>query len=121
MALSRRWAHQVSREIDNSWTERLQSSKLSDKQNDLDSYKVKVEMVALVLWECLSEMGVTREELDLKMQEIRDRGWTVTPSSLYKICPKCGKKVYDYSDKEFEATCAYCGQIVNIYPGDTNE
>ena len=67
MALSRRWAHQVSREIDKSWTERLQSSKLSDKQNDLDSYKVKVEMVALVLWECLSEMGVTREELDLKM------------------------------------------------------
>ena len=121
MALSRRWAHQVSRDIDKEWTKRHQSSKLSDKQNDLDSYKVKVEMVAMVLWECLSEMGVTREELDLKMNEIRNRGWTINPPSLYKMCPKCGKKVFDYSEQDFEATCVYCGQVVNIYPGESNE
>lgn len=121
MALSRRWAHQVSRDIDKEWTKRHQSSKLSDKQNDLDSYKVKVEMVAMVLWECLSEMGVTREELDLKMNEIQNRGWTINPPSLYKMCPKCGKKVFDYSEQDFEATCVYCGQVINIYPGESNE
>ena len=120
MAMSRRWVHQYNKEIDRSWTERRHNSILSDKQNDLDSYSVKVEMVASVLWECLSEMGVTQEELDLKMKEIMDRGWTINPPALYKLCPKCGRKVYDYSEKEFEATCAYCGQTVNIYPGDSN-
>ena len=116
MAFSRRWAHQVNREIDKASTERRHDSMLSDKEQDLNSYRIKVEMAALVLWECLSEMGVTREELELKMKEIRDRGWTITPPSFYQLCPKCGRKVFDYSEKRFEAACVYCGQTINIYP-----
>lgn len=120
MAISRRWARRINREIDKDWTERQHNSTLYDKGNDLDSYMVKVEMVASVLWECLSEMGITREELDLKMKEIKERGWTITPPSFYQICSRCGRKVFDYSEKRFEATCLYCGQTMNIYPGDSN-
>ncbi len=120
MAMSRRWAHQVNRALDKASTERRHNSILSDKEQEFDSHRIKVEMAALVLWECLSEMGVTREELNLKMKEIRERGWTITPPSFYQICPKCGKKVFDYTEKSFEATCVYCGQTINIYPGDTN-
>lgn len=118
MALSRRWVHQVSREIFNDQTDRRHNSVLSDKQRELDSHSTKIEMVVCVLWECLSEIGVTREELDNKIKEIEERGWAINPPSYYRLCPKCGRKVFDYTEKVFEATCMYCGQNVNMYPGD---
>ena len=119
--VNRRYAHAVLRDIYNNQSERDHKSKLSDKEGTLDSHTVKVEMVAEVLLECLTEIGVTKEEIELKVKEIMDRGWTINPSSYYQLCPNCGKKVFDYTAKEFEATCMYCGQIVHMYPGGLNE
>ncbi len=121
MAIQRGWYHKVRREINKSDTERRHSSMLSDKQRELDSHSIKIEMVACVLWECLTEMGVTEEDLDRKIKEIEERGWTINPPSYYRLCPKCGKKVFDYTSRAFEATCMYCGQTVNMYPGDIND
>ncbi len=118
MTTSRRWAHQVNRDINKRDTERRHSNMLADKQKELDNHTAKVEMVARVLWECLSELGVTREELDCKMKEIEERGWSINPPSYYRPCPKCGRKVFDYTAKAFEGNCMYCGQTVNMYPGD---
>ena len=118
MALSRRWVNSIRREINSRDTDRRHNSLLSNKQRELDSYGVKVEMVAGVLWECLSELGVTQEDLERKMKEIEERGWSINPPSYYRVCPKCGKKVFDYTANAFEGTCMYCGQIVNMYPGD---
>ena len=121
MAIQRGWYHKVRREINKSDTERRHSSMLSDKQRELDSHSIKIEMVACVLWECLTEMGVTEEDLDRKIKEIEERGWTINPPSYYRLCPKCGKKVFDYTERAFEGTCMYCGQTVNMYPGDIEE
>ena len=118
---SRRWVNQINREIRNGEIERRHNSQLADKQRELDSHSVKVGMVASVLWECLTEMGVTQEELERKMKEIEERGWSINPPSYYRLCPGCGKKVFDYTEKAFEGTCMYCGQIVNMYPGDIND
>ena len=68
--VNRRYAHAVLRDIYNNQSERDHKSKLSDKEGTLDSHTVKVEMVAEVLLECLTEMGVTKEEIELKIKEI---------------------------------------------------
>lgn len=97
------------------------SIKISDKERANAQLRIKVELMVRVLWECLMEMGVTREEIDRKMDEISARGWTVNPSAYYRMCPKCGKKVFDYTAQVFEATCMYCGTKVPMYPGDIEE
>lgn len=101
--------------------DRGHNSKLSDLDRELTLHRSKVEYTVRVLWECLTELGVTREDFERKMKEIEERGWTINPTPYYRMCPKCGKKVFDYTDKAFEATCMYCGQIVNMYPGDIEE
>jgi len=121
MAMSRKWVNEINREIRNGETERRHNSLLADKKKELDSHSIKIEMVVCVLWECLSEMGVTQEELNSKIREIEERGWTINPPSYYRLCPKCGKKVFDYTERAFEGTCMYCGQTVNMYPGDIEE
>lgn len=102
-------------------TARDHNAKLADKEREVEGHAKKIELMVRTLWDCLSEMGVTREELDNKIREIEERGWTVNPNPYFRICPKCGKKVFDYTDKAFEATRMYCGQIVPMHPGDTEE
>ena len=101
--------------------DRSQNSALADKEAELRAHRLKVEYMIRVLWECLMEMGVTRDEVDRKMHEIEERGWTINPSGYYRPCPNCGKKVHDYTEKVFEATCVYCGTVVPMYPGDIEE
>ena len=107
--------------MEQSELERDHNSKLADKERELESKNMKIEFMVRTLWSCLTEMGATREDLERKLKEIEDRGWTINPTPYYRICPKCGKKVFDYTDKAFEATCMYCGQTVNMYPGDIEE
>ena len=120
MSSSRKFERHIRNEMYKSDTLQRHSSNLADKEAKLDSFRDKVDMTSRALLECLYEMGITREELELKIKEIRERGWTVNPPSLYKLCPKCGKKIFDYSDREFEATCMYCGTVVGVYPGDVS-
>ncbi|MBO4473901.1 MAG: hypothetical protein J5750_03200 [Clostridiales bacterium] len=101
--------------------DRSQNSVLADKEDELRAHRLKIEYMIRVLWECLMEMGVTREDVDRKMQEIEERGWTINPSGYYRMCPDCGKKVFDYTSRVFEATCVYCGTVVPMYPGDIDQ
>ncbi|MBR5976050.1 MAG: hypothetical protein IK020_12855 [Clostridiales bacterium] len=101
--------------------DRTQNSILADKEDELKTHRQKIVYMIRVLWECLMEMGVTREDVDRKMQEIEERGWTINPSGYYRMCPDCGKKVFDYTSRVFEATCVYCGTVVPMYPGDIDQ
>lgn len=111
----------IEKMMEQSRIERDHNSRLADKEREVTSHAKKVELMVRTLWECLQEMGVTREDLDRKIQDIEARGWAVNPSPYYRICPKCGKKVFDYTAKAFEATCMYCGLLVPMYPGDIEE
>ena len=111
----------ITKMMEQSVKERDLNSRLADKEREILSHSRKIELMVRILWECLQESGVTREDLDRKMKEIEARGWTVNPTPYYQICPKCGKKVFDYTAKVFEATCMYCGQIVPMHPGDIEE
>ena len=112
---------QIRKMMEEAQTARDHNSKLADKEREIEGHKKKIEFMVRTLWDCLSEMGVTREELDNKIREIEKRRWTINPNPYFQICPKCGKKVFDYTDKAFEATCMYCGQTVPMHPGDTEE
>ena len=113
--------HKISRMNEADAKDRAQNSALADKEVALQSHRLRIEYMVRVLWECLMEMGVTREEIDRKMQEIESRGWTINPSGYYRMCPNCGKKVFDYTSRVFEASCVYCGTNVPMYPGDIEE
>lgn len=97
------------------------SSLYSDQERALDQHRLKVELMVRTLWECLMEIGVTREDVERKMDEISKRGWAINPNGYYRICPQCGKKVFDYTEQAFEAACLYCGTTVPMYPGDMEE
>ena len=107
--------------MDEARIEREHNSRLSDKEREIQSHRTKVELTVRVLWECLQETGVTREDLERKIRQIEERGWAINPDAYYRICPKCGKRVFDYTAKAFEATCMYCGQKVPMYPGEIIE
>lgn len=124
MSLYHRWRRErreIRRQNDKDERERRHNAVLSEKERELESHRAKIEISAGVIWECLSEMGVTSEDLEVKMKEIEDRGWAINPPSYYRLCPKCGKKVFDYTANVFEGTCIYCGHVVNMYPGDLAE
>ncbi|SMC68381.1 hypothetical protein SAMN06296952_2211 [Oscillospiraceae bacterium] len=121
MAHNQRIAHEVSRFMNERSTVRRHDSVISDKEREVDSKRLKVEIMALTLMELMPELGITREDMERKMKEIEERGWAINPPSHFCLCPKCGKKVFDYTEKAFEATCMYCGQNVPMYPGDTIE
>jgi DNA-directed RNA polymerase subunit RPC12/RpoP len=116
-----RYANEVMRLVREDAQIRRHDGILSDKERTIDNHRTKIEITARVLYECLMKMGVTREEIERKMQEIEERGWTVNPPGHYRICPECGKKVFDYTDATFEGTCMYCGKRVYMYPGDITE
>ena len=118
--INRSLHHQTLRQNEADSKDRMKNSALADKEAALDIQRRKIEYMVRVLWECMAEMGVTRDEIDRKMQEIEERGWTINPDGYYRLCPKCGRKVYDYTEKTFDATCMYCGLAVPMYPGDAS-
>ena len=121
LSMNRNVYHATQRRIDADAKDREHNSVLTDKEDALNFHRLKIEYMLHVLWECLMEMGVTREEVDRKMQEIEERGWTINPGGFYRKCPKCNMKVFDYTAKTFDATCMYCGTAVPMYPGDFEE
>lgn len=121
MAGYKRVTHDVRKIVHERATIRRHDSMITDKKREVDAKRTKVKIMTLTLLELMPELGITREDIESKMKEIEERGWAINPPSYYRICPKCGKKVFDYTEKAFEATCMYCGQIVPMYPGDTIE
>lgn len=81
----------------------------------------KMDMLVSAMWELMLEKGFTREQLNAKLDSIRERRVTLEPRKNMILCPACGKKVPENSTTPFEGKCMYCGTTTTIYPGDSIE
>ena len=91
------------------------------KAEESNSNLNKLDMMVCAMWELMQEKGYTREQLNAKLDRIRESNETLEARQNVVLCPKCGKKVIESSRTPFEGTCLYCGQNVTIYPGDSIE
>lgn len=78
----------------------------------------RMDMMVSAMWELMLEKGFTREQLNAKLDRIRDTNSVLDPKQNVVICPSCGKKVTEGMKTPFEGKCLYCGNVVTIYPGD---
>ena len=81
----------------------------------------KMDMLVSAMWELMLEKGFTREQLNAKLDHIRETNPTVDPKQTVVKCPECGAKVTEGLRTPFEGKCIYCGNTVTIYPGDNIE
>lgn len=78
----------------------------------------RLDMMVSAMWEIILEKGCTREQMNAKLDEVREKKISLDPGQTMVICPNCGKKVTEGLKTPFEGKCLYCGTIVTIYPGD---
>ena len=78
-----------------------------------------LDIMVSAMWELMIEKGFSREQLNAKLDEIKEQRVTLDPRQSKVVCPGCGRTVSEVKTKPFEGTCIYCGQKVKIYPGDS--
>lgn len=81
----------------------------------------RMDMMVTAMWELLIEKGYSREELNAKLDAVRERKMTLDPKLTRVLCPNCGKTVNENPAAPFEGTCLYCGTSVKIFPGESIE
>lgn len=81
----------------------------------------RLDLMVSAMWELMMEKGFTREQLNSKLDSLKDSGNSLEARKNAIMCPKCGKKVFENPRTPFEGTCLYCGHIVTIYPGESVE
>ncbi len=79
----------------------------------------RLDAMVSAMWELLIEKGYTREELNAKLDKVKEQKLTLDPQRTKVICPVCGKTVSDIPSLPFEGKCIYCGHTMMIYPGDS--
>jgi len=78
-----------------------------------------LDIMVSAMWELMIEKGFTREQLNAKLDEIKEQKVTLDPHHSRVICPGCGRIISEQKKTPFEGTCIYCGHKVTIYPGDS--
>ena len=78
-----------------------------------------LDIMVSAMWELMLEKGFTREQMNAKIDEIKERKVTLDPQRTRAKCPGCGRLVSESPKTPFEGKCFYCGQTVTIYPGDS--
>ncbi len=78
-----------------------------------------LDIMVSAMWELMIEKGFSREQLNAKLDEIKEQRVTLDPRQSKVVCPGCGRTVSEVKTTPFEGTCIYCGQKVTIYPGDS--
>ncbi len=81
----------------------------------------RMDMMVTAMWELLIEKGYSREQLNAKLDEVRERKMTLDPKMTRVLCPNCGKTINENPASPFEGTCLYCGTTVKMFPGDSLE
>ena len=81
----------------------------------------KMDMLVSAMWELMLEKGFTREQLNAKLDHIKETHPAVDANQAVVTCPECGMKVTEGIRTPFEGKCVYCGKTVAIYPGDNIE
>ena len=51
----------------------------------------RMDMMVTAMWELLIEKGYSREELNAKLDAVRERKMTLDPKLTRVLCPNCGK------------------------------
>ncbi|MBO4473902.1 MAG: hypothetical protein J5750_03205 [Clostridiales bacterium] len=81
----------------------------------------KMEMLVSAMWELMLEKGFTREQLNAKLDRVRETNPMSGGKQAVGLCPECKTKVTENPRTPFEGKCIYCGNTVTIYPGDSIE
>ncbi|MCR5615712.1 MAG: hypothetical protein K6F45_06055 [Saccharofermentans sp.] len=81
----------------------------------------RMDVMVSAMWELMLEKGFTREQLNAKLDKVKEQRITLEPKLNRVECPKCGKLISENAATPFEGKCIYCGQTVTIYPGDSIE
>lgn len=84
-------------------------------RTDLGSLDIMVS----AMWELMVEKGFSRDELNAKLDKIKEQKVTLDPQLSKAVCPGCGRIISEQKTTPFEASCIYCGHKVTIYPGDS--
>lgn len=79
----------------------------------------RLDAMVSAMWELLIEKGYTREELNAKLDKVKEQKITLDPQLNRVVCPACGKSIGEIPSKPFEGKCIYCGHTITIYPGDS--
>ena len=79
----------------------------------------RLDVMVSAMWELMLEKGFTREQLNAKLDKVKEQRITLDPQQNRVVCPACGKSVGEIPSKPFEGKCIYCGHTVTIYPGDS--
>ena len=77
----------------------------------------RMDVMVSAMWELMLEKGFTREQLNAKLDKVKEQRLTLDPQLNKVVCPACGKTVSEIPSKPFEGSCIYCGQRITIYPG----
>ena len=78
-----------------------------------------LDIMVSAMWELMVEKGFSREQLNAKLDKIKEQKVTLDPQHSKVVCPGCGRIISEQKMKPFEASCIYCGHKVTIYPGDS--
>lgn len=92
------------------------------KNGNIDRNRTTVtslDIMVSAMWELLIERGYSREELNAKLDKVKEQGVTLDPKQSKVLCPVCGKTISELKTTPFEGKCIYCGHKMTIYPGDS--
>ena len=78
----------------------------------------RMDMLVSAMWELMLEKGFTREQLNAKLDHVRQTHPMSGSKPAVGLCPECKTKVTENPRTPFEGKCIYCGNTVTIYPGD---
>ena len=79
----------------------------------------RLDVMVSAMWELMLEKGYTREQLNAKLDKVKEQKITLDPQLNRVVCPACGKTISEIPSKPFEGKCIYCGHTLTIYPGDS--
>ena len=91
------------------------SAKLERNGNTVN----RLDVMVCAMWELMLEKGYTREQLNAKLDKVKEQKITLDPQLNRVVCPACGKSIGEVPSKPFEGKCIYCGHTLAIYPGDS--
>lgn len=92
-----------------------ESGKIERNGNNVN----RLDVMVSAMWELMLEKGYTREQLNAKLDKVKEQKITLDPQLNRVVCPACGKTISEIPSKPFEGKCIYCGHTLTIYPGDS--
>ena len=96
-------------------------NKASSQVDSLMNRVIVAEDMVQAMWNILSRMGATREELFTELNKVIEKQKNIHEKRPKYTCPKCGKIMQNGNMDPFTCNCMYCGSLRTINPYDTIE